>query len=664
MHSNSLPAAGHQRMIIEFDKNRQDKKMKRKATKFMALAISTVLVTSLTACGDGNGGKVEEVVTPVEAQPMLSELELEILNLETKYNKGEFTGADYLALADAYSRAGDIRKQRDMLEQDYRLYEDADAFSTLQGLSVNLEEETEEIRSRAQEMLNDLELPEYLDESVNLIDSADWFSTMMPKLKEGQRSYYLERDAQPLFYAQVGYTGEGQRFSKVWYTGSETKRFLSQEGVTIRLVTVTAAGADENIADPAKTENPDATQETGTTEARARENTTTEISDTTAPRAATPADMDAWNGIFESWSVDCATGSITHEQGTMQNGVLTGDYTCDVHAGEGGLDAFSLWNNREGMEYITYTGSFDAEGKVLTEQPSEEIRKKLLEGTDYTDLILYAYDTTGENCLWQGTGAETSVADYRFGGELIGLENRPEYTSYEVTETMAAETDGAGNTDASNGGAEAASGETAGTTDSGNPQIRIFDGEVQWFDGKYWVSAGNVKEMAKQDPFAAYEENHDTTTSGDTAGSTGSITGSITGNAGQNITGGNTTGTAGGNKNSGTIQKPAATPKPTTKPSATKPGTTKPAATPTPTATPAPAQSNDNSSSGGSSDSGSSDSGSSGGSSSDSGSSGGGSDSGSSSGGNSGGSDSGSTGGDSGTGGGSDVDMEWTPDLL
>ena len=600
--------------------------MKRKATKFMALAISTVLVISLTACGDGNGGEVEDVVTPVEAQPMLSELELEILNLETKYNKGEFTGADYLALADAYSRAGDIRKQRDMLEQDYRLYEDADAFSTLQGLSVNLEEETEEIRSRAQEMLNDLELPEYLDESVNLIDSGDWFSTMMPKLKEGQRSYYLERDAQPLFYAQVGYTGEGQRFSKVWYTGSETKRFLSQEGTIIRLVTVTStvAGAE----DPTSTAGTDTTAETA------------DIQDTATPRAATPADMGAWNGTFESWSVDCATGSITHEQGTMQNGVLTGDYTCDVHAGEGGLDAFSLWNNREGMEYITYTGSFDSEGKALVEQPSEEIRKKLLEGTDDTDLILYAYDATGENCLWQGTGAETSVADYRFGGELIGLETRPEYTSYEVPETMATDDDGTGST---------------GETGTEKPQIRIFDGEIQWFDGKYWVSAGNVKEMAKQDPFAVYEENHDTTTSGDTAGSTGSITGSITGNAGQSITGGNTTGTAGGNKNSGTIQKPAATPKPTTKPSTPKPGTTKPSATPAPTATPVPAQSNDNSSSGGS------DSGSNSGGSSDSGSS----DSGSSGGGDTGGSsDSGSTGGDSGSSGGSDVDMEWTPDLL
>lgn len=566
----------------------------------MALAISTVLVTSLPACGDGNGGEAEDVVTPVEAQPMLSELELEILNLETKYNKGEFTGADYLALADAYSRAGDIRKQRDMLEQNYRLYEDADAFSTLQGLSVNLEEETEEIRSRAQEMLNDLELSEYLDESVNLIDSGDWFSTMMPKLKEGQRSYYLERDAQPLFYAQVGYTGEGQRFSKVWYTGSETKRFLSQEGTIIRLVTVTSTV----VEDPASTAGTDTTAETA------------DIQDTATPRAATPADMDAWNGTFEAWNVDCATGSITHEQGTMQKGVLTGDYTCDVHAGEGGLDAFSLWNNREGMEYITYTGSFDSEGKALVEQPSEEIRKKLLEGTDDTDLILYAYDATGENCLWQGTGAEISVADYRFGGELIGLETRPEYTSYEVPETMAADDNGTG---------------SAGETGTEKPQIRIFDGEIQWFDGKYWVSAGNVKEMVKQDPFAVYEENHDTAAPGDTAGTTGGDT--TDGNAGQSITGGNTTGTAGGNKNSGTIQKPAATPKPTTKPSTPKPGTTKPSATPAPTVTPvpaatqAPAQSNDNSSSGGSSDSG-------------------------------------STGGDSGSSGGSDVDMEWTPDLL
>ena len=484
--------------------------MKRKATRFLALAMSAVLVTSLTACGDGSDENAKDAVTPVEAQPMLSELELEILNLETKYNKGEFTQEDYLSLADAYNRAGYIRKQRDMLEQDYRLYADEEAFAALQELSVNREEETEGIRSRAQEMQNDLELTEYLSESVNLIDSEDWFTTMMPKLKEGQRNYYLERDSQPLLYVQTGYTEEGQCFSRVWYTGSDTKRFLSQEGATIRLVTVTAAGADENIADPAETENPDATQETGTTEARARENTTTEISDTTAPLADTPETMKDWNGTFEAWSVDSATGSITHEQGTMQGGVLTGDYTCDVHTGEGALDVYSLWSNREGMEYITYTGSFDSEGKILTEQPSEEIKKKLLEGTDYTDLILYAYDATGENCLWQGIGGDITAEEYRFGGEMIGLETRPEYTSYEVTEDMTAENNAntAEGTGAATDGRENgnAADNTTGAIDSDTPQIRIFDGEVQWFDGKYWVSAGAVREMAKQDPFAAYEE--------------------------------------------------------------------------------------------------------------------------------------------------------------
>ena len=192
--------------------------MKKQATKILALTMSTILASSLTACGDGSGTDAEEVLTPVEGQPMLTDLELEIVNLETKYNKGEFTQADYLALADAYRRAGYIRRQRDMLEQDYRLYQDMDAFATLQGLAVNLGEETEDIRSLAQEMQNDLELPEYLDESVNLIDSEDWFLTMMPKLKEGKRDYYLEQEGQSLLYIEVGYAENGEGFSKVWYT--------------------------------------------------------------------------------------------------------------------------------------------------------------------------------------------------------------------------------------------------------------------------------------------------------------------------------------------------------------------------------------------------------------------------------------------------------------
>lgn len=630
--------------------------MKRQATKYLALTISAVMAVSLAACGDGSDSTANAALAPVEAEPMLSDLELEILNLETKYNKGEFEQADYLTLADAYSRAGYIRKQRDILEQDYRLYDDTDAFAALQELSVNLAEETDSIRARAEEMQHDLELPEYLDESVNLIDSEDWFLTMMPKLKEGQRNYYLEQNSEPLLYAQVGYTEEGQYFSKVWYTGSQASRFLSQEGTTIRLVTVTPAGTTEDTTAPETGTG----EGTGTDATDATEPAATDIQDTAAPTADAPAATEAWNGSFEAWTMDCATGNITHEQGTMQNGVMTGEYTCNVSTGEGPMEAFSLWSSREEKEYITYTGTFDAEGKILTEQPSEDAKKKLLEGTEYTDLILYAYDADGENCLWQGIGAGQSAEDYRFGQEMIGLETRPEYTSYEVTEDMANAaangTDAADNTTSADSTGNTTDGTTGDATDiaGSNPQIRIYDGEVQWFDGKYWVSAGSVREMAKQDPFAAYEENHTTNTAGSI---TGSITGSANSNAsnagdGQNITGG--TGTA-GDKTGGSIQKPtptpAATAKPTTKPAAStpKPATTKPAATaaPTPAPTQAPVEddhdddhddnndnnnndnnNNDNNNSNNDNNSG------------------------------------GNSGGDSGNSGGNDVDMDWTPDLL
>ena len=633
--------------------------MKRQATKYLALTMSAIMAVSLAACGDGSDSSADAALTPVEAEPILSDLELEILNLETKYNKGEFEQADYLALADAYHRAGYIRKQRDILEQDYRLYNDTDAFAALQELSINLEEETDSIRERAQEMQHDLELPEYLDESVNLIDSEDWFLTMMPKLKEGQRNYYLEQNNEPVLYAQVGYTEDGQCFSKVWYTGSQADRFLIQEGATIRMVTVTPAGTAEDTTAPET-----GTEEgAGTDAATATESLAADIQDTVAPTADAPANIEAWNGSFEAWTMDCATGNIIHEQGTLQNGVLTGEYTCNVYNGDGPLEAYSLWSSREEREYITYTGTFDAEGKILTEQPSEDVKKKLLEGTEYIDLILYAYDADGENCLWQGIGAGESAEDYRFGQEMIGLEIRPEYTSYEMTEDMtdaANSADTADNTTSADSTGNVTDGTTGDVADiaGGTPQIRIYDGEVQWFDGTYWVSAGSVREMAKQDPFAAYEENHAT----GATGGTGSITGSANGNAsntddGQNITGNTSTA---GDKTGGSIQKPTPTPAATAKP-ATKPATStpKPAAKPVATAkpTPAPTQApahddhddnNSNNNDNNNNDNNNNDN-----------NNNNNSDNNSNNDNNSG--DSGNNGGNS---GGNDVDVEWTPDLM
>ena len=631
---------------------------RQKKIAFLAAGILSGAAIVFTGCGDGSTQE-EHVVGTLEAQPILSSLEVEIVNMETKYRKGELTREEYLTLAKDYGEIGRVREERDLLEQSYRLYDDTEAFELLQTLTVNLVEEEPQIRKAAETLTENLTQDDTVGEAIQALTGEEWFRTLMPKLREGQRSYYLDGDGE--LYFQVGYGADGAEVTKVWYTAGGRSIFLQNTENTLKIVICTG---------------------------------------------------DA----IASYYLDAGTGSITREQGTMKNDVLTGEYTCDISSGENGVDLFSLWNSRGELEYTTYQGEFDDEGKTLLEQPSEAEFKKLLEGSGYQKAVLYAYDASTGRCLWQGLDSDATVESYSFGGDMLGLQNVPEYTTYEaqpMAEQNAEETSGA-------------SGETADNI----ARVRVFDGEIQWYDGKYWVSAGKAADLIQEDPFLAYEERENA--SGTQVASAQSAEGEQPGEPGEN---GNSTGeikAAAGNKNTGTVtlasNKPAADNKnktgttSTTKPAATpKPSTTNKPSTTTNTAgsssgsgssaggnTSSGGNSNsggssssgggssssggNSSSGGGSSSGGSTDSGgnsssgggsSSGGSGSDSGSSSGGSsgsDSGSSSGGSSGsdsggssgggsGSDSGSSSGgdsgsDSGGSSGGDVDVDWSPDIM
>ncbi len=651
---------------------------RQKKIAFLAAGILSGAAIVFTGCGDGNTQE-EHVVGTLEAQPILSSLEVEIVNMETKYRKGELTREEYLTLAKDYGEIGRVREERDLLEQSYRLYDDTEAFEFLQTLAVNLVEEEPQIRQAAETLTENLTQDDTVGEAIQALTGEEWFDTLMPKLREGQRSYYLDGDGE--LYFQVGYGADGAEVTKVWYTVGGRSIFLQNAENTLKIVICTG---------------------------------------------------DA----VASYYLDAGTGSITREQGTMKNDVLTGEYTCDISSGENGVDLASLWNSRGELEYITYQGEFDDEGKTLLEQPGEAELKKLLEGSGYQKAVLYAYDASTGRCLWQGLDSDATVESYSFGGDMLGLQSVPEYTPYEaqpITEQNVEET-----VEGADGAEDSIEPDSSETTDN-IVRVRVFDGEIQWYDGKYWVSAGKAADLIQEDPFLAYEERENASgtqvasaqsAEGEQPGENGSSTGEIR--------------AAAGNKNTGTVilasNKPAVDNK-------NKTGTTttaKPAATPKPSTTNKPStttntvgsssgsgssaggntNSGGNSSSGGSSSaggstssgggssssSGSSSSGgnsgsgggnssggssssgsgsssggstnsgdnsssgggsSSGGSSSDSGSSsggGGGSDSGGSSGGGSG-SDSGSSSGggsgsDSGGSSGGDVDVDWSPDIM
>lgn len=431
----------------------------RKRKGIYGALLCAVLTTMLAGCGDGSeesGANASAGVAVVSAEPVPSEAEREIINYELKYNKGEFTMEDYHALAELYAQTGRIRRQRDMLEQSYRLYNDFQALELLQTLAVNLGEEDLPVQNEARTMLQSLELPEYLGEAVHMIGSGEWMQTMMPKLYEGQRNYFLTKDGVIVLSIQAGYDTEGIPFSNVWYNGADNQvTFLGRKGNTVQLMN------------------------TGLAEG-------------------------AYDGAFDIWTLNSANSDIYREQGSFAGGLFAGGYTAEIHTGEAEGDFFDLWSSREGMEYAAYTGSFDGEGKATVEQPSDSEAGVLLEGSGSAGLVVYAYGQDNGDCLFLELEEGVEASDYRFGAQTIGVDAYPAFSVYETIIPEAAQTLPEGT----------ASPDTTASPDEAGIQVRIYDGEVQYLDGGVWVSAGSVQSLMKEDPFRTYRQEREAGMSG------------------------------------------------------------------------------------------------------------------------------------------------------
>lgn len=124
-----------------------------------------------------------------------------------------------------------------------------------------------------------------------------------------------------------------------------------------------------------------------------------------------------YNGAFTAWILNPQTGDIFHETGTFTEGVLTGDYSVKVSQGTEGSEVFSLWNNRETMEYVTYEGNFDEQGRTTVKQLQD------------TEKIVYAYNETGEKYLYAESQEKTDET-LVFTVKTLGLDEVPEQEAF------------------------------------------------------------------------------------------------------------------------------------------------------------------------------------------------------------------------------------------
>ncbi len=408
-----------------------------------------------------------------------------------------------LVQAENYRKEGRYQEQRDYLEERWMLYGDAEAYALLQDITVNALEENDSLIAQAELLLQNLDIPEYRNEAVAVIYSPDWYRIMMPTLKEGCRNYYYEcRDAGGILTWTVGYDGEGEAYTNVWYRRDEEVILLRRKGETVQYTTLTYADGQ-------------------------------------------------YQGAFTSWTCMAQTGQAQYETGTLKNGVLVGAYTVKLVKKGTALDLMGLWATREDMEYTTYTGHFDENGATTLEQLAADRRSN--SGAERgKDQMIYAYTDNGKNYLFRNVDKGTKQNEAIFAQELFGVLAYPSFSLYSPVKYPAADT-------------------PQGDIDAADVKIRINNGQIEWYDGTTWHNAGSVEEYEAADIYSAYQGRGDQVPAQSGAGGWNNM-----------LTDASGTGTY---KPAPTpTPTPAATPKPTPTPTPTPP----PVQTPTPTPTPPP----------------------------------------------------------------------------
>lgn len=258
-----------------------------------------------------------------------------------------------------------------------------------------------------------------------------------------------------------------------------------------------------------------------------------------------------YDGVFERWMVLADTGDVIRENGNIRDGILTGDYTAQIRWGGSADELLSLWNMREDMDMTVYDGNFGTDGITSVVQPAAEEQKVTHGSGNAGSLIVYAYDSGKQNYLFLNVEETDTAENYVFQAEAMGMPVLASYTPYEPK-------------------AETESEEEPGTIESSRLQVRVFDGNIEVYNGSRWMNMGAVDDYVAADPMAAGSEvNSDEAEEGGTG----------PGTDGPGIT------AAYANRGGGkVVPKAVATPKPTSAPAA-------PAATaePTPAPTQAPA---------------------------------------------------------------------------
>lgn len=284
------------------------------------------------------------------------------------------------------------------------------------------------------------------DALLELLGREDFEDIFLPKLHDGKRTYYAVKDGKIVLLMEVGANS-----AKVYgIFGGNRGIYAEQGNYTLTLLAKDcSSGADVYSM---LSENK--------------------------------------NASFKKTTIDLYNGSFAIEEGTMNGGKLAGVFTVKT----GTFDAYNMSfsdavSKLPTMNFTEYCGEFDDSGRTLEEElPESDI--SVLSKTEGMQVIVYAYSKDKKNCLFK----EVPSKDYCFDTDFLNISPAKVISSYEVKDKTGYSTELV----------KDIMGDSVLTVSNESQKVRVYDGEVQYFDGTKWISCGTVESLSEKDPFSTY----------------------------------------------------------------------------------------------------------------------------------------------------------------
>lgn len=422
--------------------------------KIILLLLTSSLAASLTGCGDIKvrdefilvDSSVEATVAPAESEapteaPELTEAPLEVELSPVQELELKYSSGEF--------QANDLRSLGTLYLEQGQVKKGRDMLET--ALLLYGDEETKALLS---------------DITVNVAEENEAIQEVMQQLVTNFEVPDMENEVIGMLLADDWYD------TMLPEVTLESRSYYLQQGDTLYFVKAA--------------KNESGKKYTTITRTMGDVVTTIHMEGNTLQRVDTGLKNGCYDGAFDSWLVDKNTSDIIHETGTFAEGKLTGDYTVDIRWGSDPSDFFTLWTSKENKKMMSYAGAFDENGITIVDQ-SQASKVKRTAGAGGDNPIIYAETSDGKRCLFisgpDGQTAEQVVFDVT----TFGIPEAPAFATYEpATEEDA----------------------TAGilqqnqTIESDRIKVRVFDGQIQIFDGTSWYNMGSVDFFVQQDPMA------------------------------------------------------------------------------------------------------------------------------------------------------------------